>query len=802
MFELFTDRARRVILFAREASERLMQTSIDTEHILLGLLRERSGLAAEIFARRGIDVSMLMSDVKSVSEKGHNLMIKGSLPFSQNGKNVLDFSVEEAKTLNNKYVNTEHILLGLLKEKKGKASMLLSKLGFDLVTLREEIQNIAKTFAKNNEQAATPTLEEFGRDLTKQAADGKLDPVIGRSTEITRLIQILGRRIKNNAVIIGEPGVGKTAIVEGLAIKMASEDIPDFLRGKRLFSLELGNVVAGTKYRGQFEERMKNLIKEIEQDGNVIVFIDEIHTIVGAGAAEGSIDASNMLKPALARGVFQCIGATTISEFRKNFEKDGALNRRFQTIPVDQPDADETIQILDGIKRFYEDFHKVLIPHDVLEEISRLTDRYITDKYQPDKSIDVLDEACSRLKLATRTMPDDMIRIKDKLNHFKELRDEKLRANDYDDIQKYSKDVERWASKLSVAQKEWEEELDLDWPTLTIENISEVVAHMTGVPVQKLKTDDLARIANIDKDIKEFIIGQDEAVEALSRSVKRSFAGLSNPARPLGSFIFMGPTGVGKTEVAKKLAEIVFGSENSLIRIDMSEYMERFNSSRLIGAPPGYVGYEEGGKLTEQVRRKPYSVVLFDEIEKAHPEVLNILLQILDDGHINDSLGHKVNFKNTIIIMTSNLGTKLSLNRKNLGFDTGDETNDLIDYSTFSSNAHKELKDKFPPEFVNRVDSLVVFKPLGKNELMSIIELQVLEINKRLEIMGKQLELDEDVKEFLVSSDYEFNYGARPIKRLLQSKIEDPLSEILLEGKFAKRKNLKVQLKGDEIVFK
>jgi len=802
MFELFTDRARRVILFAREASERLMQTSIDTEHILLGLLRERSGLAAEIFTRRGIDISMLMSDVKSVSEKGHNLMIKGSLPFSQNGKSVLDFSVEEAKTLNNKYVNTEHILLGLLREKKGKASMLLSKLGLDLVTLREEIQKLSKTYSKNADQATTPTLDEFGRDLTKLALEGKLDPVIGRSTEITRLIQILGRRIKNNAVIIGEPGVGKTAIVEGLALKMSSEDVPDFLRGKRLFSLELGNVVAGTKYRGQFEERMKNLIKEIETDGNVIVFIDEIHTIVGAGAAEGSIDASNMLKPALARGVFQCIGATTLSEFRKNFEKDGALNRRFQTIPVDQPDADETVQILDGIKRFYEDFHKVLIPHDVLEEITRLTDRYITDKFQPDKSIDVLDEACSRLKLATRTMPEDMLRIKHKLNSLKEIRDEKLRANDYDNIQKYSKDVERWANKLSVAQKEWEEELDLDWPTLTIENISEVVAHMTGVPVQKLKTDDLARIANIDRDIKDFIIGQDEAVNALSRSVKRSFAGLSNPARPLGSFIFMGPTGVGKTEVAKKLAEIVFGSENSLIRIDMSEYMERFNSSRLIGAPPGYVGYEEGGKLTELVRRKPYSVVLFDEIEKAHPEVLNILLQILDDGHINDSLGHKVNFKNTIIIMTSNLGTKLSMNRKALGFDTGEDTNGIIDYDTFSMNAHRELKDRFPPEFINRVDSLVVFKPLGKAELIDIIDLQVLEINKRLEVVNKHIELDEDVKKHLVSGDYEFNYGARPIKRLLQSKIEDPLSEMLLEGKYAKRKNLKVKMVKNEIVFR
>ncbi|PLX66804.1 MAG: ATP-dependent Clp protease ATP-binding protein ClpC [Denitrovibrio sp.] len=802
MFELFTDRARRVILFAREASERLMQTSIDTEHILLGLLRERSGLEAEIFSRRGIDVTMLMNDVKGVSEKGHNLMIKGSLPFSQNGKTVLDYSVEESKLLKNKYVNTEHIMLGLLREKKGKASMLLSKLGFDLITLREEIQNLSKTYSKNKDTAATPTLDEFGRDLTKLAREGKLDPVIGRETEITRMIQILGRRIKNNAVIIGEPGVGKTAIVEGLAIKMASDDLPDFLRNKRLFSLELGNVVAGTKYRGQFEERMKNLIKEIETDGNVIVFIDEIHTIVGAGAAEGSIDASNMLKPALARGVFQCIGATTLSEFRKNFEKDGALNRRFQTILVDQPDYDETVLILDGIKRFYEDFHKVFIPHDVLEEISRLTDRYITDKFQPDKSIDVLDEACSRLKLATRQMPDDVLRIKSKLDNLKEVRDEKLRANDYDNIEKHSKDVERWANKLSVAQKEWEEEIDLAWPSLSFENISEVIAHMTGIPVQKLKTDDMARIANIDNDIKQFIIGQEEAVDALSRSVKRSFAGLSNPARPLGSFIFMGPTGVGKTEVAKKLAEIVFGSENSLIRIDMSEFMERHNSSILIGAPPGYVGYEEGGKLTEQVRRKPYSVVLFDEIEKAHPEVLNILLQILDDGHINDSLGHKVNFKNTIIIMTSNLGTKLSMNKKFVGFETKEESEEGIDYKVFSDNANKELKDKFPPEFINRVDNLVVFKPLGKTDLIKIIDLQLQEINERLEIMNKQISIDEDVKAYLVSGEYEYNYGARPIRRLLQAKIEDPLSEMLLEGKFSKRKNLKVKLVKDEIVFR
>jgi ATP-dependent Clp protease ATP-binding subunit ClpC len=802
MFELFTDRARRVILFAREASERLMQTSIDTEHILMGLLRERSGLAAEIFNKRGIDVTVLMNDVKGVSEKGRNLMIKGSLPFSSTGKNVLDYALEEAKLLNTKYVNTEHILLGLVRERKGKASMLLSKLGFEADSLREEIRMLNKTQNQKQGQATTPTLDEFGRDLTQQARDGKLDPVVGRSVEIERLTQILGRRIKNNAVILGEPGVGKTAIVEGLALKIASDDIPDFLRNKRLFSLELGNLVAGTKYRGQFEERMKNLIKEIEADGNIIVFIDEIHTIVGAGAAEGSIDASNMLKPALARGVFQCIGATTLGEYRKNFEKDGALNRRFQTVPVDQPDSIETVQILSGIKRFYEDFHRVLIPDDVLSEIARLTDRYITDKFQPDKSIDVLDEACSRLKLKTRTLPEELVKIKAKLAEHKEARDQKLKNNDYEDIQKFTKNVEKWTTKLKTAQTTWEKELDENWPVLSVENISEVVAHMTGIPVQKLQSDDMERIAKIDQDIKKFIIGQDEAVDALAKSVKRSFAGLSNPNRPLGSFIFMGPTGVGKTEVAKKLADIVFGSESSLIRIDMSEYMERFNTSGLIGAPPGYVGYDEGGKLTEQVRRKPYSVVLFDEIEKAHPEVLNVLLQILDDGHISDNLGHKVNFKNTIIIMTSNLGTKLTMNKKSMGFDTKEENDISIDYDNFSSNAHKELKEKFPPEFINRVDNLIVFKPLGKAELMEIIDLQIEEINKRLEHAEKRITVEQDVKELLLEGEYDFEYGARPIRRLLQSRIEDTLSDMLLTGKFKRRKNLKVRLDRGEIVFR
>lgn len=801
MFDIFSDTARRVILQAREASEKLMQSSIDTEHILLGLLRERTGIPAEIFTRRGIDVTMLMNDVNSVSEKGRNLMIKGSLPFTQTAKNVLDFAVEESRILNSKDVNSEHILLGLLKEKKGKASMLLARLGFELMSLREEISGLSKIYSQKTGAKSTPTLDEFGRDMTEQAREGKLDPVIGRGMEIERLIQILGRRIKNNAVIIGEPGVGKTAIVEGLALRMVSDDIPDFLREKRLISLELGNVVAGTKYRGQFEERMRNLIKEIERDGNIIIFIDEIHTMVGAGAAEGSIDASNMLKPALARGVFQCIGATTLNEYRKNFEKDGALSRRFQTIQVDQPGAAATAEILGGIRRYYEDYHKVLIGNGVIDEIVRLTDRYVTDKFQPDKSIDVLDEACSRLKLSVRQLPENLAAMKHRIALLKTEIDVKLKANAYEEMQKLSREAEKLTKKAMDTEREWLKGIEDNWPVLQTEHIGDVVAGMTGIPVQKLQQDDLTRISNVGNEIKRYIIGQDEAVDALARSVKRSFAGLANPKRPLGSFIFMGPTGVGKTEVAKKLADIVFGSENNLIRIDMSEYMERFNASRLIGAPPGYVGYEEGGKLTEQVRRKPYSVILFDEIEKAHPEVMNILLQILDDGYINDSLGHKVNFKNTIIIMTSNLGTKLTLNRKAMGFENAGK-HETIDYATFSSNANKELKDKFPPEFINRVDNVLVFKPLGKKELYKIIDLQLEEINARLAEVGKQITVDDSVKEHLLSGDYDLSYGARPIRRILQSYIEDSLSDILLNGKFSTRKNLKVKMAGQEIVFK
>ncbi|WP_022850744.1 ATP-dependent Clp protease ATP-binding subunit [Limisalsivibrio acetivorans] len=801
MFDLFTDRARRVILYSRESAEKMLQTSIDTEHILMGLLKERTGLAADIFTKKGVDINLLMNEIKNLSAQGRNLMIKGSLPFSPMGKNVLEYAVEEAKILENKYINTEHILLGLMKERRGKAFTLLNKLGFELVSLREEIKSMSKTQSKAA-SVATPTIDEFGRDLTELAAEGKLDPVIGRTEEIERLVQILCRRIKNNGVIIGEPGVGKTAIVEGLAREMVSENIPEFLKDKRLISLELGSLVAGTKYRGQFEERMKNLIKEIENVSNIIVFIDEIHTIVGAGAAEGSIDASNMLKPALARGSFQCIGATTLSEYRKHFEKDGALNRRFQTIFVDPPTAEETVSILNGVRRYYQDFHKVNIPDPVLEETVYLTDRYVTDKFQPDKSIDVIDEACSKLKLQVNVLPEKIKESKAKLDAAMDKRNRLITENDFESLEKCNRDIERLGKKVREEMESWSSELDENWPDLDKTKVAEVVAMITGIPVQKLSEDEMERIAKVGTDIKKYVVGQNEAVDSLAKAIKRSFAGLNAPERPLGSYIFLGPTGVGKTEVAKRLAEIVFGSQSMLIRMDMSEFMEKFNVSKLIGAPPGYVGYEEGGKLTEQVRRKPYSVILFDEIEKAHPEVMNVLLQILDDGHIHDSLGHKVNFKNTVIIMTSNLGTKLTLDNRSMGFNAVESVEFDIDYDKFKFNAFKELRNNFSPEFLNRVDSHIVFKPLGRSELFEIIDLQVEEINERLAKHNKRIELTDEVKDFLLSGDYNYTYGARPIKRLLQTHIEDNLSEMLISGKHKRRKNLKAVLKDGIISFK
>lgn len=801
MFEMFTDRARRVILYSREEAEKMMQPYIDTEHILIGILKEKTGLASEVFNKRGINVSLLIRDIKNLSDHGKNLMIKGSLPFGPLAKKALEYAMEEARLLDHKYINPEHILLGLIKEPRGKASNILQKLGFELNSLRDEIRLLSKSQQKKS-SAATPTVEEFGRDLTELARQEKLDPVIGRDTEIDRLIQTLSRRLKNNAVLLGEPGVGKTAIVEGLAARMISDDIPELLKNKRLISLDLGVLVAGTKYRGQFEERLKNLLKEIETAKNIIIFIDEIHTIVGAGAAEGSIDASNMLKPALARGTFQCIGATTLAEYRKHFEKDGALERRFQTILIDQPNESETIEILTGLKRHYEDFHRVLIPDDVIAEAVHLSERYITDKFQPDKSIDIIDEASSKLKLQYNTIPEDILGLSRTIESLKVERNTMTATQQGEELEHFSNEIDRLGELHQIKVGEWKKQINDEWPTLSIDNVTEVVSLITGIPVQKLSQEDREKVSKIDLVLKEFVIGQDEPVEQVSKAIKRSFAGLSNPDKPLGSFIFLGPTGVGKTELAKRIAEHVFGSNDALIRIDMSEYMEKFNVSKLVGAPPGYVGYEEGGTLTEKVRRKPYSVILFDEIEKAHPEIMNILLQILDEGFITDSLAHKVNFKNTIIILTSNLGTKTSLTTKAMGFKSDERVTEKIDYSMFKTNALRELKDRFSPEFLNRLDHSIVFKPLEQEELFQIIDLQLAEINKRLEQTDKKLSIDDEVKTFLLEQDYNYLYGARPIKRLLQQWVEDPLSDKFLEGKFAKRKNIKVMRGKDKLVFK
>ncbi len=801
MFDNLSNRAMQVLAHAKEEADKLAQPVIDTEHILLGLFIEKTGIAATIFMKRNINISSIVMKIRRSSDMSDIFALKGNLNYSPLVTKVLEYAAEEANTFGKEIVDTEHLLLGLVRETEGKASAILSRIGFDVESLRNDIKIYYKKGSSDKENSETPVLDEFGRDLTALARDGKLDPVVGRQDEIIRLLQILGRRQKNNAVLIGEPGIGKTAIVEGLAKRMLDEDIPVFLRDKRIVSLEMGALVAGTKYRGQFEERMKKLLKEIETAKNIVLFIDEIHTLVGAGAAEGSIDAASMLKPALARGGVQCIGATTLAEYRKHFEKDGALVRRFQTIIVQPPTEKQTVAIIKGIKKYYEEYHKVLIPDEVAEEVVSLTDRYITDKFQPDKSIDVIDEACSKRKINKNMLPKNLEKLKHRINSASSEREKYIPYNEYDKIEQFTKEINKLDALYKAKINSWNKDINETYQSLTSDDVAEVVSIMTGIPAKKLQSDDKARVAGIASEIKKYVIGQDEAVDSVAKSIKRSFAGITNPDKPLGSFIFLGPTGVGKTEVAKRLAEIVFGSRDALIRIDMSEYMEKFNVSRLVGAPPGYVGYEEGGKLTEQVRRRPYSVVLFDEVEKAHPDVMNILLQILDEGFVTDSLGHKVNFKNTIIILTSNIGTKEGTDDKSLGFG-GMKNAGTLDHSRFKSAAEKELKMRFAPEFLNRLDNIIYFKPLGLEEIKVIFDIQLAEINKRLAPSGKKISISDDVKEYLLTNNYPYMYGARPVKRILQSHIEDKLADILINDTSPKRKVFKAVVKNNEVLIK
>ena len=801
MFDNLSNRAMQVLAHAKEEADKLAQPVIDTEHILLGLFIEKTGIAATIFMKRNINISSIVMKIRRSSDMSDIFALKGNLNYSPLVTKVLEYAAEEANTFGKEIVDTEHLLLGLVRETEGKASAILSRIGFDVESLRNDIKIYYKKGSSDKENSETPVLDEFGRDLTALARDGKLDPVVGRQDEIIRLLQILGRRQKNNAVLIGEPGIGKTAIVEGLAKRMLDEDIPVFLRDKRIVSLEMGALVAGTKYRGQFEERMKKLLKEIETAKNIVLFIDEIHTLVGAGAAEGSIDAASMLKPALARGGVQCIGATTLAEYRKHFEKDGALVRRFQTIIVQPPTEKQTVAIIKGIKKYYEEYHKVLIPDEVAEEVVSLTDRYITDKFQPDKSIDVIDEACSKRKINKNMLPKNLEKLKHRINSASSEREKYIPYNEYDKIEQFTKEINKLDALYKAKINSWNKDINETYQSLTSDDVAEVVSIMTGIPAKKLQSDDKARVAGIASEIKKYVIGQDEAVDSVAKSIKRSFAGITNPDKPLGSFIFLGPTGVGKTEVAKRLAEIVFGSRDALIRIDMSEYMEKFNVSRLVGAPPGYVGYEEGGKLTEQVRRRPYSVVLFDEVEKAHPDVMNILLQILDEGFVTDSLGHKEKKKNTIIILTSNIGTKEGTDDKSLGFG-GMKNAGTLDHSRFKSAAEKELKMRFAPEFLNRLDNIIYFKPLGLEELKVIFDIQLAEINKRLAPSGKKISISDDVKEYLLTNNYPYMYGARPVKRILQSHIEDKLADILINDTSPKRKVFKAVVKNNEVLIK
>ncbi len=803
MLDIFTERARQVILFAKEEAGELMKPYVDTEHILLGILKDKSGMPYEIFLNHKINISALIKEIRSLIQTGAIVMPKAEIPFSITAGQVLKFSVEEAKFMGSAFVSSEHLFLGLLRESRGRAYSILSNVGFEIIGMREYVAYYTKSKMQNKVTvSSTPLLDEFSKDLTKLAKESKLDRVIGRERELSRLIQVISRRHKNNVVLIGEPGVGKTAVVEALAIKLLDLSVPKFLKDKRIVSLELGNLVAGTKYRGQFEERLKSLIKEIENNHNIILFIDEIHTIVGAGSAEGSIDAANMLKPALARGVVQCIGATTVSEYKKYFEKDAALDRRFQTIIVEQPTKEETISIIKGIVGYYEDFHKVLIPHDVIEETVYLTDRYMTNKNQPDKSIDVIDEAAAKIKLDKMLIPKEITVAKDKIEEVRELRDNFIAVGNFEMIDIYSKKVDKLFKSYRNKVDKWTLASENTWGSVSVEDVADVVSLITGIPSNKLKSDEKQRIAKIDEELKKHIIGQDEAIDLLSKSIKRNYSGISNPNRPIGSFIFLGPTGVGKTEVVKKLAEIVFGREDALVRVDMSEYMEKFNVSRLIGSPPGYIGHGKGSQFTEYIRTKPYSVVLFDEIEKAHPDVLNILLQILDDGVLTDSLGHKVNFRNTIVVMTSNLGSKTTMNDKPLGFDNKLNKGDTVDFDKFKVNAKKEVKEYFSPEFLNRIDNIVYFKPLSNDELIKIMDIQIEEINNRLLKLGRSVVIDDKTKRFLISNNYPYMYGARPIRRILQEYLEDKLSDLMLDTTYDKRKKFKAMVVDDELVIK
>ncbi len=797
MNEMFTERARKAIEYARDEAARLKHDYIGTEHLLLGLIRLGEGLAIEVLRNIGIEVNELKSSIEEIVQPSGGTMQMGQLPLTARAKKTLEISGNEARALKSKDIDTEHILLALLKDEEGVAAQVLSMYDVDYKEAYEELRNIQSgkpsAFGRKRKKTKTPALDHFGRDLTELARRSQLDPIIGRENEIERVTQILSRRKKNNPVLIGEPGVGKTAIAEGLAERIVEGKVPQVLEDKRIVTLDMASLVAGTKYRGQFEERLKAVMNEILSSKDVIIFIDELHTIVGAGGAEGSLDASNIFKPALSRGELQCIGATTLNEYRKYIEKDGALDRRFQTVMIDPPTTDDTIEILKGLRQRYEEHHKVIISDEAIDTAVHLSDRYISGKFQPDKAIDIIDEAGSRAHLNAYTKPETFSKLEDEIIEYSKQKEQAVKNQEFEKAAQLRDTIKFKKEELEQMKRDWEEKRNKERIELKEEDIAVVISKMTGIPLFKLEEKESQKLLRMEDELGKRVIGQEEAITAIAKAIRRTRAGLKDPHRPIGSFIFLGPTGVGKTELAKVLSEFLFEDQDALVRIDMSEYMEKFAVSRLIGAPPGYVGYEEGGQLTEKVRRKPYSVVLLDEIEKAHPEVFNILLQMLDDGQLTDSFGRKVDFRNTVVIMTSNMGTREARVGKALGFQKGDVQSD---YDKMKGKILDEVKRTFNPELINRIDEMVIFHALERNHILAIVDILLQDLVKRMSNKAITLELKPDAKDFLVDKGWDPNFGARPLKRAIQRHLEDPLAEEILRGEHSN--NIHVIVTRDE----
>ena len=816
MIYKFTNRAKKAIEMANELAIELGHSYIGTEHILYGLAKEGSGVASKVLDNQGVEPDRVID--KIVELVGHEAPIEGTLGFTPRTKRVIENAFIEARKLGYNYIGTEHLLIGILREGDSIAARILMELNTNIPKLYNEIVRVinegeelnSEERGENQEKRrggsynSTPTLNQFGEDLTKKAEEGKLDPIIGRKEEIERVIQILSRRTKNNPCLIGEPGVGKTAAVEGLAQKIVAGDVPEILKNKRVVTIDISGMVAGSKYRGDFEERIKKALEEVKKAGDIILFIDEIHTIVGAGAAEGAIDAANILKPLLARGEIQLIGATTLNEYRKYIEKDAALERRFSPVTVNEPNEKDTIKILKGIRDKYEAHHGVKITDEAIEAAVKMSIRYINDRFLPDKAIDLIDEAASRAKLKTYTEPENLKKLEEEIEEVGKDKEEAVRLQNFEKAAKLRDKQKELKEKYEKEQKKWKNKKTKAITNITEESIAEVIANWTGIPAKKITEDENARLKNLEKNLHERVIGQNEAVEAVAKAIRRGRVGLKDPKRPIGSFLFLGPTGVGKTELSKALAEALFGDENSMIRIDMSEYMEPHSVSKLIGSPPGYVGFDEGGQLTEKIRRKPYSVILFDEIEKAHPDVMNMLLQILEDGRLTDSQGRTVNFKNTVIIMTSNIGARLITDKKMLGFSKNSEEEEANkkEYEDTKKEVMEALKKELRPEFINRIDEIIVFHKLTNNEIGKIIDLMLKEVTKRLENQKIKIELEPEVKELIASKGIDKNFGARPLRRTIQNVLEDKLAEEILDGNLKKNKPVKIGVEDEKVVVR